>query len=88
MPESKAPYDRGWKQTKSRGKQPTVTCAYCGKKIPRFKAFVIYQGFNITDPALKKQLDKKALSSFTRKLYVCPSCARHRGIVQKGKNRM
>ncbi len=88
MPEFEG-LDRGWKQAKQRGKSTMVECGYCGRQVPRFKAFVVYKGFRITDPALKRLLDKNAFTGgFQRKMYVCPKCARFYGVVQKGKNRM
>ncbi|NPA38583.1 MAG: hypothetical protein GXN99_02185 [Candidatus Nanohaloarchaeota archaeon] len=89
MPEFEGAYDRSWKQAKQRGKSTMVTCGYCGRKVPRFKAFVVYKGFNITDPSLRRLLDKNTFTGgFRRKIYVCPSCARFHGIRQKGKNKI
>lgn len=73
-------YDRGWQHSKKRGKESVVTCSFCGRKVPRYKTFTVSKGFRITDPVIKKELDKKTLTS--RKMYACPKCARHRGIVR------
>ncbi len=83
-----APYKRGYKHTKSKGHESLVICGYCGRKVPRWKSFVSYSGgFRITDPVLRKQIDRRQVSTFSRKTYACPSCARHRGIVRKGRSR-
>ena len=37
--------------------------------------------------ALRKQIDPRFVSSVQSKMYVCPSCARYRGIVQAGRSR-
>lgn len=82
-----APYRRGYHHTKSKGHESTVTCGYCGKTVPRWKTFVTYKGFRITDPFLRKQIDRNYTSMFSRKMYACPSCARYRGIVKAGRSR-
>ncbi|MBS3053084.1 MAG: hypothetical protein J4469_01150 [Candidatus Aenigmarchaeota archaeon] len=82
-----APYRRGYTHTKSKGHESTVTCSYCGKSVPRWKTFTTYKGFRITDPVLRKQIDPRFTSTFSRKFYACPSCARYRGIVQVGRSR-
>ena len=81
----KAPYRRIYKHTGGRGSERYVTCAYCGKKVPRYKAIVKFTGFRITDPALKKTI--KTPVGSRKKIYICPSCARFRGIVVPGKSR-
>lgn len=82
-----APYRRGYHHTKSKGHESSVECGYCGKSVPRWKTFVTYKGFRITDPVLRKQIVTGPTSMFGRKLYVCPSCARFRGIVKIGRSR-
>jgi len=82
-----APYKRGYKHTKSKGHESTVKCDYCGKVVPRWKTFTIMRGFNINDPVLRKQIDRKDMSMFQRKIYLCPSCARFRGIIKPGRSR-
>ncbi len=87
MPESKVPYKRGWGTGTGRGHQATVDCAFCGRKVPRYKTFITYSGFRITDPALRKELDQnndqRSISGSSNKMYTCPACARSRGIVQR-----
>lgn len=83
-----SPYRRGYRHTKSKGRESTVVCGYCGKLVPRWKTFTTYKSFRINDPALRKQIDMRRVSSFERKIYACPACARHRGIVQIGRSRM
>ncbi len=82
-----APYKRGYKHTKSKGHESNVSCGFCGKSVPRWKTIATYRGFNITDPVLRKQLDRRQMDMFSRKTYVCPSCARFRGIVKIGRSR-
>jgi len=86
MPISEAPYKRTYQHTKARGSERTVTCAFCGRVFPRYKAIVITKAFTLNDPILRKQLDPRYIHTFKRKLYVCPSCARFRHIVQPGKS--
>ncbi|MFH0949188.1 MAG: hypothetical protein V1802_01745 [Candidatus Aenigmatarchaeota archaeon] len=82
-----APYRRGYKHTGAKGKEHVINCSFCGRKVPRWKTFVTYRGFKITDPVLRKQMDPRQMSFFQRKFYACPSCARFRGIVQIGRSR-
>lgn len=86
MPISKAPYTRHYAHTKTRGKEGTVDCGYCGKKVPRYKAFIKYRGFRITDPVLLRQIKRSDIHVTSHKIYVCPKCARHYKVVQKGKS--
>lgn len=81
MPVSSAPYTRKYVHTASRGSETTVTCGYCGRKVPRYKTIAKFRGFRITDPTILKAIDPKMMSMYTQKVYACPSCARHRGIV-------
>ncbi|MBU0898974.1 MAG: 30S ribosomal protein S26e [Nanoarchaeota archaeon] len=79
-------YKRGWHHTKTRGKEGTITCSFCGRKVPKYKTFPVTRGFSINDPVLKKELGSRAryginLSQSTS--YACPGCARHRKIVRK-----
>ncbi len=60
-----------------RGKSRVVTCYFCKKKIPQYKAIMSYRRlFSYKD-------DKYNIMYFgpTEKIWVCRSCARHRGIV-------
>ena len=82
MPGDRKAYTRGHKQTGGRGHQPTVTCEGCGKITPRHKSLIQTRGFRITDPVLKKLIDRDQTSFGQEKQYFCPSCARSRGIVQ------
>ncbi|MDI6721104.1 MAG: hypothetical protein QMD85_01845 [Candidatus Aenigmarchaeota archaeon] len=82
-----APYTRGYHHTKSKGHESTVNCGYCGKIVPRWKTIPSQRGFSITDPVLRKQLDRRLISTYSNKIYVCPSCARFRGIVRLSKSR-
>ena len=81
-----APYKRKYSHT-GRGNESSVNCTYCGKKVPKWKSIPVFKGFRISDPVLKKQIDSRFVSTFNRKMCVCPSCARHRGIVKIGRSR-
>ncbi|MFQ6010313.1 MAG: hypothetical protein ACE5J7_04315 [Candidatus Aenigmatarchaeota archaeon] len=85
MPVSKAPYTRKYQHTKRRGREGTVACGYCGKKVPRYKTFIKFRGFRITDPAILQQVDRSQIHMSRQKMYVCPSCARFHKIVQRGR---
>ncbi|RLJ03544.1 MAG: hypothetical protein DRP11_00395 [Candidatus Aenigmatarchaeota archaeon] len=87
MPVSKAPYKRGYHQTKGKGRQSVVTCSMCGSKVPRFKTFTRSSGFRITDSTILKSTDRRNIHTFSRKQYICPKCARFYGVVEKRKNR-
>lgn len=76
-------YKRGWHHTKSRGKEGTVSCGFCGRTVPKYKTFPVVKGFGITDPALKRELGIRRGPLFQTKMYACPACARHRNIVRK-----
>lgn len=82
-----APYKRTHKHGKGRGDEQTVVCSFCGKKVPKYKTFSVQRGFSISDSSLRKELSRDILMTPTRKLYACPSCARHRKISQPGKSR-
>ena len=86
MVDISAPYKRRYDHTKSRGNESSVNCEFCGKKVPRFKAFPIERSFRLPKDIMQA-VDKRFMSSFSRKAYVCPSCARFRGIVMPGKYR-
>ncbi len=79
-------YKRGWHHTKARGKESTVFCGFCGKKVPKYKTFPIVRGLRISDPLLRRQfgsVGRMGLSLLQSKVYACPACARHRNIVRR-----
>jgi len=76
-------YKRGWHHTKTRGKEGTVNCGFCGRMVPKYKTFPIMRGFGITDPSLRKELGFRGGFLLQNKIYACPACARHRNIVRK-----
>ncbi|MBN2330758.1 MAG: hypothetical protein JXC85_02990 [Candidatus Aenigmarchaeota archaeon] len=81
-------YTRGWKHGPGRGKETLVTCAFCGRKVPKYKTFSVVRGFRITDPLLKEELrpgNRRPISLMSSKMYACPACARHRHIVRRKK---
>ncbi len=53
-----------------------VTCAFCGRRIPKDKAVPFYR-----KPAfLPDDVDVQYVGFGVQKLYACISCAKHRGI--------
>lgn len=86
MPISTSPYKRKYAHTKSRGREITITCDVCGREVPKYKTFTIYKKFRITDPLILQQVDKRMIHLMSRRMRVCPACARFRGIVQPGKS--
>jgi ribosomal protein S26 len=78
-------YKRGWHHTKTRGRESTIACGFCGRKVPKYKTFSVVRRFKITDPLLRKELgsNRRGLSLLQSKTYACPACARHRNIVRK-----
>jgi ribosomal protein S26 len=82
-----APYRRVHKHGKGRGTELTVTCSFCGKKVPKYKTFIKRRGFSISDPSLRKDLSEVGFLTSNSRLYVCPSCARRKRISEPGKSR-
>ncbi|OYT34117.1 MAG: hypothetical protein B6U87_02565 [Candidatus Aenigmarchaeota archaeon ex4484_52] len=74
-------YKRGYHST-GRGHQSTIVCGFCGKVVPRYKCNIVFRGFNI-DNTILKDIGSENVNQTKQKIYVCPSCARRRGIVQK-----
>lgn len=86
MPVSTAPYRRKYWHTKTRGREATVKCEYCGRDVPRYKTFTITKGFRISDPLILQQVDRRMIHMMTRRIRICPACARFRGVSQPGKS--
>jgi len=84
---AESPYKRIYKHARSRGNELRVVCSFCGKKVPRYKALTKVKGIPLLDPTIKKELSDSNLLLPKKKLYICPSCARHRRISQPGKSR-
>lgn len=80
----KMAYKRVYKHSRDKGKEKYIICGYCGKMVPKWKTFPVYRKFNISNA--KKDM-KMIVSTYTRKIYACPSCARFRGIVKPGRSR-
>ena len=59
-----------------------VTCYYCGRKTRLDKAIVIHASPRII-PETTEQNRPLAVITAPRKIYVCPSCARFRGLSKK-----
>ncbi len=67
-----------------RGRSQLIECVYCGRKVPVDKAIrtTVYS-FSYYDPRMG--LKHRGVGTTA---YVCPSCARHRHIVdQRGRIR-
>lgn len=63
-----------------RGKDTSVICDQCGRKVPRGKAVAYERGVSF-NTELHTNDDR---SFFERKrVYYCISCAKHRGIFEK-----
>ncbi len=58
------------------GKITYVTCYYCGRKVPRNKAVVVYKRPKYLPPNVEVDF----VGFDVEKVYVCISCAKHRGI--------
>jgi small subunit ribosomal protein S26e len=86
LPISTVPYKRHYSHTKSRGKEGTVTCNICGREVPKWKTFTQFKGMRISDPLVLQQVDRRMIHMMTRKVRLCPSCARYQGISQPGKS--
>jgi ribosomal protein S26 len=85
---TKSGYKRGWKHGRGRGKETTVTCTYCGSRVPKYKTFSVVRGLRITDPLVREELNmgnRRGFSLMSSKMYACPACARHRHIVRRKK---
>ncbi len=65
------------------GKVTYVTCIYCGRRVPRDSAVPVYK-----TPSWLSALDNTQEITFVgwgaEKVYVCISCAKHRGISFEG----
>lgn len=82
MVEKERGFKRGWHHTKTRGKETIINCSFCGRQVPKYKTFIIYKGFSIRDPLLKKEIRGRG-RIMSIKMYACPSCARFHRIVKK-----
>lgn len=79
-------YKRGWHHTKTRGRETTVSCGFCGRQVPKYKTFPVVKGLRISDPLIRRELgfmSRRGPTLFQNKIYACPACARHRSIVRK-----
>ena len=65
-----------------RGKEISVTCDSCGRKVPRNKAVAFNKSISFsTDLHTNDDIRFREM----RKVYYCISCAKHRGIFEKKK---
>ena len=75
---------RSWQHSKSRGREQSVFCGYCGRRVPKYKTVAIFKGLRINDPVIKSEMGlRQGLSLMQSKIYVCPGCARARGVQKK-----
>ncbi len=66
-----------------RGREPPVRCDNCGRMVPRGKAVSEEKRINLGTDA-----NEGNIRFFTsRKVYYCISCAKHRGIFEKLKQK-
>lgn len=72
------------KGKKGRGREPLVTCASCGRSVPRGKA--VQDARRIVFSTELKTGNDVSYSD-VRKVYYCISCAKHRKIFEKKKKR-
>ncbi len=68
-----------------RGRDRPVSCSHCGRSVPREKA-VEYQKRMVFSTDMKTA-DDVTYSDFVT-VYYCISCAKHRGIFEKKKERL
>ncbi|MDE1804753.1 MAG: hypothetical protein KGH59_03145 [Candidatus Micrarchaeota archaeon] len=66
-----------------RGSDTLVTCDQCGRRVPRTKAVDFQKRFSY-GTELHNENDVRSML-FSRKVYYCISCAKHRGIFEKKK---
>jgi ribosomal protein S26 len=65
-----------------RGKETTVICESCGRKIPRNKSVSFEKSVSF-NTELRSANDVRFFERM--KVYYCVSCAKHRGIFEKKK---
>jgi ribosomal protein S26 len=75
-------YTRGWEHSKTRGREHSVNCSFCGRLVPKYKTFPVVRGFRITDPVIRNALSGNQFFS-AQKMHACPACARYQRIVRK-----
>lgn len=63
-----------------RGKETSVTCDSCGRKVPRNKAVDFEKAISFSTD-MHNANDVRFFEK--RKVYYCISCAKHRGIFEK-----
>jgi|YelNatPaOPRAMG01_1025707.scaffolds.fasta_scaffold03676_8 ribosomal protein S26 len=66
-----------------RGREPLVRCDACGRRIPRDKSVEYIKGMSF-DTGEQKDV---VIDLTARKVHYCISCAKHRGIFEKKKER-
>jgi ribosomal protein S26 len=65
-----------------RGRETSVTCDNCGRKVPRNKAVSFQKSVNLSTD-LHNSNDIRFFER--KKVYYCISCAKHKGIFEKKK---
>jgi len=86
MPISRAPYKRGYKHVKGRGRESLVECDGCGRRVPRYKTFVVRRGMRF-GPDIMNQVDRRFVHMMVRVSRFCPACARFRKVSEPEKSR-
>ncbi|MFX1321863.1 MAG: 30S ribosomal protein S26e [Promethearchaeota archaeon] len=78
----------GGKSGSSKGKYNLVQCSNCGKHVPRSKAKAFTKKVSLVDYRMYSELKKQGtlIQTPVKKLYLCVSCAIHKGrISQRAK---
>jgi len=60
-----------------------VACYYCGRQTRLDKAIVLYVSPKLVSPDIPESQKPLTVQTAPRKIHVCPSCARFRGITKK-----
>lgn len=63
-------------------KYETVHCYYCGRLVRKDKAVVIYVTPKLK-PDVSQDQSPSIIMASPMKIYICPACARYRGISRK-----
>ena len=64
-----------------------VSCYYCGKLTRYDKAITLYVSPKLVSPDIPDNQKPLAVLVAPKKIYVCPSCARFRGLSRKVTSR-
>lgn len=70
-----------------RGRERLERCGSCGRGVPRAKA-VSFSRRSVYSTDLKGKDAENVTATIDREMYYCISCAKHRGIFEKLKQRL